>query len=213
MSRHIEGNNAGNNAGNTQNDLRVLWLSHALNSKTPTYGGSTGLSVSQDKSIKKGDSCNTNWLRLNSHIGSHVDAPLHFINDGACVDDYPAQEWVFSCPLLLDVATEASQLLSVKDFADLVSPNVSVDLLLIRTGFEAYRDQSAYWQSGPGLSPELAAFLREAFPSIQAVGLDTISISSYQHREAGREAHLAFLSQNIRILRIWHLQKFVPLKA
>ena len=183
----------------SHDSAHLIWLSHVLNLETPAYGGDGRLSVSDDKSIGKGDSCNTSRLRLDNHIGSHVDAPLHFINGGASVDTYSPEEWVFTEPLLLDVKGEAGQLLAVGDFSALIPPDDNVDLLFIRTGFEKRRNQNEYWQNNPGLLPELATFFRSSFPSLRALGLDTVSISGYRHREVGREAHLAFLSGNIRI--------------
>jgi len=178
----------------------LVWLSHALEPNTPCYGGGAGISVSSGKSMASGDSCNTSLLSFPNHIGSHVDAPRHFISDGSSINDYQPEDWLFTCPLMImDVPTKAGQLLGPDDVPKPDYQNDNVDLLLIRTGFEVYRDQDVYWREGPGLHPNLAGHFRIMFPSLQAIGLDTISISSFQHRDAGREAHKTFLSDNIRI--------------
>ena len=41
---------------------------------------------------------------------------------------------------------------------------------------------------------ELALWLRQDFPAVRAIGMDWISVSSYESRELGRQAHRAFLN-------------------
>lgn len=175
------------------------WLSHILNEKTPLYGGGKGFDICNDKSISKGDSCNTSMFGLSSHIGTHVDVPRHFIQDGPTIDSYNPSEWVFNTPLLLDVPSKPGQLISRDDLTRVDCNEKEVDLLLIRTGFEQFRSEDVYWENGCGLLPELADHLYACYPSLRAIGLDTISLTSYQNRKLGRKAHHAFLSKNIRI--------------
>lgn len=180
-------------------DLVLSWLSHPLDGETPHYGGGKGVAVAVDKSIADGDSCNTSLLRISSHLGSHVDAPRHFIQTAPAIDSYDPSEWVFTSPLLLDVPSKPGQLIGADDLPDIDCNEKEVDLLLIRTGFEQFRREDLYWENGCGLLPELAEHLCSCYPSLRAIGLDTISLTSYQHRDLGRKAHYAFLSKNIRI--------------
>jgi len=69
----------------------------------------------------------------------------------------------------------------------------NTDLLIIKTGFSLLRQEEAYWKNNPGFAPELAAFFREHLPHLRMLGFDSISLSSFAHRETGREAHKAFL--------------------
>ncbi len=55
-----------------------------------------------------------------------------------------------------------------------------------------------YSCDNPGIHPEVGGYLRELFPRIRAIGIDWISISPYQNRELGREAHRAFFDQEGR---------------
>jgi len=178
---------------------RLLWLSHVLEPDTPSYGGGEGFTVSPVKALAQGDSCNTSILSFPNHIGSHVDAPRHFLSNGSTIDAYAPKDWIFTHPLMVDIPAKPGQLIGPEVFPSQDCASETVDLLLIRTGFEAYRDCDVYWQEGPGLLPELADYFRNHFPSLKAVGLDTISISGFQHRDIGRKAHAAFLSNDVRI--------------
>ncbi len=46
------------------------------------WPGDGGMEVTKDMLIKKGDICNLSSLSMGVHTGTHVDAPLHFIDEG-----------------------------------------------------------------------------------------------------------------------------------
>ena len=60
-----------------------LSLSYFLDQETTIYGGNKGVVVSQERSIKKGDTANTKKIQLNNHSGTHIDFPNHFFNINA----------------------------------------------------------------------------------------------------------------------------------
>lgn len=176
-----------------------IWLSHPLSVNTPAYGGGPGLEWRLERSMADGDTCNALWLGFSNHLGSHVDAPRHFIADGKTVADYPPEAWVFNCPRLIDLPVEPGELITSTHLPPTSSGDAEVDLLLIRTGFEGLRGTASYWQHNPGLAPDLAGELIERFPALKAIGLDVISITSFQHREQGRCAHREFLGRGLRL--------------
>ncbi len=178
-----------------------IWLSHILDKSTPAYGGGSGFSSSSEKLMCNGDSCNTSQLHLSNHIGTHVDAPKHFVEQGVSVEAYKADEWVFTNPLIINVNLEPGEIITLEYLKEQIDPKLKdADLVLIRSGLESYRDQDIYWKSSLGISPDIYYFLAERFPSFSTIGMDMISISSYQHRDLGREAHQIFLGNGIRII-------------
>ena len=72
--------------------------------------------------------------------------------------------------------------------------NSKTELLLIRTGYGKYRGTNKYTITPPGLSSELASYLRKKLPKLRCIGLDLISIGSYANRKEGHKAHHAFLN-------------------
>lgn len=169
----------------------AIWLNHPLDLNTPVYGGGQGLGIHSQTSISSGDTANTSQWEFPNHIGTHLDAPYHFFEEGLKLSDYPPEYWIFSQPLLLDTPTDDGYLITPDDIANQLT--TKPDLLMLRTGYERYRREERYWQRNPGLSPELGQWLRENHPSVRVVGFDCISITSRLHREAGRAAHRAFL--------------------
>ena len=165
-----------------------------MEAETPGFGGSVVFSRESLKSMKKGDSSNSERWVLNNHSGSHVDAPRHFSPDGKTVSDFEANHWVFGQVDLVELPTLENAIIGIGAWCENISS--MCQLLLIKTGFETCRDSERYWRLNPGLSPALAFWLRDNRPHIRAVGFDFISLSAYSNRALGREAHVAFLGDN-----------------
>jgi len=170
-----------------------IWLSYPLSEKTPAYGGGEGLKVKTLKNIQQGDSCNNASWQLPNHLGTHVDAPRHFFAHGQSLDQFPPSFWVFSRVAIMEAAPDGQSNLIEKE-AVLSSLTGDPELLLLITKMGERRGRDDYITHNPGLSPELAPALKNNYPSLRAVGIDSISISSWQNRQAGREAHRAFLN-------------------
>tara|TARA_B100000959_G_scaffold198667_1_gene207808 strand:+ start:15358 stop:16014 length:657 start_codon:yes stop_codon:yes gene_type:complete len=178
----------------------MIFLSHPLSPATPAYGRTTGMSVETASAIEHGDSSNTQRWTLSNHLGTHVDAPRHFVESGKNINDYDASFWRFTHPYLVEVQAMVGELLGPDQLRGKLSRNC--DLLLIRTGFEDKRNSESYWSENPGLHPDLADWLKENHRAVRAVGIDTISISSWSDRQTGRLAHRSFLGGDNPIVLI-----------
>ncbi|TRZ53313.1 hypothetical protein D4S03_02000, partial [bacterium] len=178
-------------------DVKLIWLSHVIDQSTPSYGGADDIAFRPVRRIKNGDTCNTSRLTISSHTGTHIDAPFHFIDDGKSIVDYPPETWVFNYPQLLDISVQPGELIDPQTLPSDVPMNHQVDFVLLRTGFEQYRNDELYWKNGPGIAPSMASDLKKFYPSFRASGVSFFSISSLCHREGGRKAHKAFLEQSV----------------
>jgi len=173
----------------------IRYLSHFLKSSIPVYGCSrTEIGTEKRKSIKDGDSCNTYWIGLENHWGTHVDAPAHFFDDAFSVADYPAEYWIFKHPQVIEIPCSEGILVSIEHLEDKL--DAKTDLLLIKTGFQRFRGEEKYSTGNPGVDSRVGPWLRARYKTIKAIGFDFVSISSYQNREEGRLAHKAFLDPN-----------------
>jgi len=177
---------------------KIIFLSHILDSKTPCYGGAPGPSFELARQMKKGDPCNMMRWSMSNHVGTHVDAPRHFLKNGATVDQIPAGQWLFDKVGLVKLSgVKPGQMIIPADMGRLSS---ITEILLIKTGFERLRTYEVYWKNAPGLHPDLAGWLKKKCPKLRAVGMDIISVSSFQNRELGREAHREFLKRGILLV-------------
>ncbi len=182
--------------------MKKIYLSHFLNPDTPFYGGDGTFQFEMLRSMESGDSCNAALWSFPNHAGTHIDFPWHFCHNGRKLHDYSADFWNFCTVALVDLS-EGKKLSEIgpQQMEDCRLPS-SIELLLIKTGHGFLRAELSFWQDGPIFRPELADYLRESCPKLRAIGMDTISISSWRDRTTGREAHRAFLCGTPPILLI-----------
>jgi kynurenine formamidase len=84
----------------------VVDLTHTMSPEFPTYFGVSGIEMEKKFDFKK-DGFNLYWWRIIEHAGTHLDAPIHFSEDGISVEKIPASTLV--APLaVIDVAAKAA---------------------------------------------------------------------------------------------------------
>ncbi len=169
----------------------AVWLSHELSVETPSYGGGDGFVFEPLTRVVAGDTANTAKYSFPNHLGTHIDAPLHFVSGAPSLTDYRPGFWIFDNPRIVDVPGAAGYLVGPDDLVGKVRKDT--DILLLRTGYEKFRAEERYWKENPGVHPTLGGWLRAEFPAVRVVGIDVISVTSRLHRPEGREAHLGLL--------------------
>ncbi|MCP4178529.1 MAG: cyclase [bacterium] len=171
--------------------MKYKFLSYALSNHLPVYGKMDTLNIQSQKSIQKGDSCNTYCFSLNNHWGTHIDAPNHFIDKGKKIAEFDAENFIFKAAKVIELKLDAEEILRSSEWLALIDKDT--DILLIKSNWWKHRSNNIYMCNNPGIHAEVGFELRKNFPKLRAVGFDWISLSSYKHRELGAEAHRAFL--------------------
>jgi arylformamidase len=177
--------------------VNCVFLSHPLSGDTPSYANRDSVNIVPKSRIEDGETANTStWELTNNHIGTHVDVPKHFYDNGKTLTDIKPEEWIFEPVTLIDIPCETARLIKTDD---LKAANISPDaeFLIIRTGFEQQRQEDTYWNYYPGISSEACEFLRSNFPNIRGVGFDFISLTSPVNKEEGKKAHRVLLREDM----------------
>ena len=188
---------------------KYIYLSHFLSESTPTYGKRDKFKIEKTSSIKHGDTANSYALNLSTnHMSTHIDLPKHFFDNGQCLNDFEPSYWFYNHVSLIDLPKNKGELIIPKDFSS-KELDSKTEIILIKTGFEKYRSKDLYWKENPGVAPDLADYLINKCPNIRTLGFDFISLTSFQHRSIGKEAHRAFLNPEkpITIIEDMHLEK------
>src|SRR3989338_7781496 len=68
--------------------MAIIDLPMPLDSKTPAYPGDPLIQIEQIAELRK-NGWNEKRLHLNSHCGTHIDAPSHFVEKGKTIDQLP----------------------------------------------------------------------------------------------------------------------------
>jgi arylformamidase len=124
-------------------------------------------------------------VTLGTHAGTHLDAPAHFLPDGAAVDRLPLEALVGPAR----VVTEAGLRRAVEPGAR----------LLVRTGWGARWGSEAYFREFPPLDGEAAERLAAAPAAL--LGLETPSL----HPEPEEDARLHRLLLGAGVLIVENL--------
>ncbi len=172
-----------------------ILLSHIISSNTPSYGNRDNVEIKSKSSIENGETANTStWIFSNNHIGTHIDVPKHFSNDGIKTFEISISDYFFNKVELVEIPCIEGRLINNEDFSKFENIDIDVELILIKTGFENFRKEEKYWNDNPGLAPELANYLRNKYKKLRCVGFDFISLTSWKFRKEGRLSHCEFLT-------------------
>ncbi len=172
----------------------ICYLSYPIADLMPVYGGRADIKLKPVKNILQGDSCNAWRFCLENHWGTHVDCPSHFFMDGKKIIDYPPDFWIFREPQIIQIEVSPGQVINQENIS--CGIDAETDLILFQSGWPKFRGTDTYIVRNPGLHPDLGLWLRQNYPTVRAIGMDWISISSFENRDVGREAHKTFLNPN-----------------
>lgn len=144
-------------------------------SSLPTWPGSPGASLSTLMSRAAGDPANASLLTMDVHTGTHVDAPRHFVDGGACVealdlDVLNGEAFVAAVPDVLAIGPEDLDRANVPD---------GTRRLLLRTANSEdpslYR--SPFREEYAALTPAGARWVTQR--GITVVGVDYLSVQLF----------------------------------
>ena len=177
-----------------------IYLSHFLNHQTPSYGNRNKFNIIKKSDISKGDIANDSFINTTVHMGTHIDMPYHFYENGQTIKDFEASFWMFTKILVLEVEPRN---FIIKDEIIKKLEHIKkndIELVLVKTNSTKFRNLEKYANENYGFDSSLAEVLINKFPKIRVFGFDTISVSSFTNRTEGRKAHKSFLNPKKPIL-------------
>jgi len=163
-----------------------MWidLSHTVESDMAQWRGDDQPLKLHRRSEHGPDSHMSSSLEIGCHVGTHLDAPLHFLAGEPGLAELPITRFLGPAMKLdvsgLSAASEPGPL--GREILDGVQLE-SVAFLLLHTGWDQHWGTSRYYDCWPYLSGELAECLASA--GLRGVGLDTPSLDDY----SGHIAH------------------------
>ncbi|HEY3318417.1 MAG TPA: cyclase family protein [Coriobacteriia bacterium] len=167
----------------------------------PVWPGDEPFRISRVSDMAAGDRNNLSELRLGTHTGTHVDAPAHFIADGATIDSLPLGALVGECRALELQAPEA---ISTEELqAHEIRPG---ERILLKTRNSSLWAAGAFHEDFTYLSTEAAEWLAEVGPG--CLGVDYLSVGGF-HRN-GTAVHRALLGAGIWLIEGLDLSAVTP---
>lgn len=93
--------------------MRIHDISITVTERIPTWPGDPAVSLQRAHSIAKGDAANVSRLEAGVHTGTHIDAPVHFIEGARGIDSLPLD--VLTGPCLVVAADPPGTTLRPQD--------------------------------------------------------------------------------------------------
>lgn len=185
---------------------RVVDLSRPIGPETQPYPGDAAPRISTAATVAD-SGFNAVHVELGSHNGTHADAPYHFLDDGARLDELPLE--LFTGPAVVVDVTGRDDRSPIGriDLAPWEDQFVSGAVVLLRTGWSAHYQTERYLDH-PYLAGDAARFLVEC--GVRTVGVDCLSPDETPHGQyPGGEwpAHRAILGAGGTIIEnLCHLE-------
>lgn len=110
-------------------------------------------------------------ITISSHVGTHLDAPNHFIAGGEAIDEIPLER-VIGPGVVLDVAGETNTAIGAEHLAAAGPEPRPGEMVLLRTGWEEKSESPAYFEH-PYFSDSAVAWLLDH--EIGLLGMDLIT--------------------------------------
>ena len=120
----------------------------------------------------------TRKVVLGTHIGTHADAPRHFIPGGSTIDDVPIETLIGPATVADFTGCPPLQEIAIADLETRLGGKVPQRLIL-RTGWSDYFGQMKFYKEYPFLSEKAAAWLVEE--GIRLLAMDTPSPDNPAH--------------------------------
>jgi arylformamidase len=165
------------------------------------YEGDPDISLRPALSMKRGDPANVSRMDLGSHTGTHMDAPLHFI-DGAGGIDTVALDTLIGPALVAEVVAERTI-----DAAHVSAlPLAGQTRVIFKTRNSALWDRPGFSRDYVSLSLDAAKMLIER--GVKLIGIDYLSIEGFD--AVGHPVHKALLGAGVVILEGLDLRRVTP---
>jgi len=183
--------------------VNTIDISIPLHSDIPTWPGSPGIRLHWYKRLDAGDDCNNSRLDCDAHAGTHVDAPAHFLENGASVEQLPLE--VLIGPAIVAHLREVSAI-TAADLARLALPAGAKRLLLRTSNSELWAvEMTGFKKDYVALTQDAAQWI--VSQGIRLVGVDYLSVGSY---EDGIITHQILLGAGVVVLEGLNLYDVNP---
>jgi len=155
--------------------MKILDLTLTISDKIPVFTGSPHPHFIPWEKIKD-DSYNSELLFLSTHTGTHMDAPQHFLENGAKIHEISLEKLV-SETVLIKSKKNGGDSITKTDIQKFEKKHGKIDgfsSVIFYTGWQRNLQKKYYFTKNPGLSVSAAKYL--ASKKVSLVGIDSPSI-------------------------------------
>lgn len=154
--------------------------------------------------VDKGDKVTMSRIEINSHDGTHIDAPLHFFHGGGTIDEMPLDTTVGPARVIEINDTESIKPEELEPYN--IQPGERI-LFKTKNSPRVYETREFHGDY-VYLSTEAARLLAEK--KVRVVGLDYLTIGRFKPPENVKDTHEALLGNGIYVIEGINLSGVKP---
>jgi arylformamidase len=180
---------------------KIIDVTVPLSPAIPTFPGDPRFFMEFTHRIADGQPYNVARVTMATHSGTHVDAPYHFLADGATVDQLPLEILMGKARVVEVSAREKLER------ADLEALDLRDDLrILLKTRMSGQLRVEHFQEDFVYLTPDAAEYLVQA--GIKLVGIDYLSVEKFGSHDFA--AHHSLLGAGVVIIEGLDLSQVEP---
>lgn len=170
-------------------------LTNTIENGMTVYIGDPIPKISKFKTLAR-DGVNVSVMKLGTHTGTHVDAPVHFIRGGRAIDELPVESFTGEAVVLDFSDKPGGSAITASDLERHSGEIKKGIIVLLYTGFsKRWKDRSAR-RRFTYLDGDAARWLVEK--KVKAVGIDYLSVERFGATDP--IAHVTLLASGIPII-------------
>lgn len=150
--------------------MKIIDLTHPWFPEMPLYPGTPAPRFEQEGPADE-DGFALTTFTLQSHMGTHMDAPAHYFRMGKTLDQFEMDTFIGRA-ILIDLTNHVGEV-PVEALIPYQARIQESDFVILHTGWSRYYGSPAYLEAFPVLTLEAATWLTQF--ELKGVAMDTIS--------------------------------------
>ncbi len=176
-------------------------ISVPITASMPTWPGSEGFTLTRVQALMLGDQVNESHVAMGAHVGTHVDAPLHFLASGAAIDELPLSALMGPVQIIEVSSAPHVFICDVENALD-----ASTKRVLIKTSNSGkWGSTGAFDSDYVSLAPDTARWLADR--DLALLGIDYLSIEEFG---GSGDVHRALLNAGVVVVEGLNLSDVEP---
>ena len=178
-------------------------ISLTITEDLPTWPGDPGIILKKTSQIKEGEMVNLTHISTSVHVGTHVDAPNHFLREGETAENIPLDLLVGPAEV---IEFSADRHITADDLQEMDICTKGKRLLIKTSNSKYWAEGLNQFQEGfLALDPGAAAYLVDC--GVEVVGVDYLSVAPFSDPEP---THRILLEAGILIIEGLNLSGIKP---
>lgn len=186
--------------------MEYIDISVAIHPDLPVWTGDPAVKIIRASSIAAGDAVNVTRLDMGAHTGTHVDAPVHFLDGRRSVEQLDLDTLIGSAWV---AAFDVPREITAADLEAAEIPAGTTRLLLKTRNSQLWAENGATFDEDfVGIAADGARWLVER--GVRLVGIDYLGVERYDSVPHGAPVHKTLLGAEIILLEGLNLSTVEP---